>query len=84
MEFGTAIKASQPATTRVSYPTVSDTGMSPTGVNCSSRASRSKSATSAMTTRTFALCLKMARSGYAISPGERAPVATWYVSGWKR
>ena len=26
----------------------------------------------------------MPRSGDAISPGESAPVATWYTSGWKR
>ena len=30
-------------------------------------------------------CLRrIERSGWAISPGDRAPVATWYSSGWKR
>ena len=30
-------------------------------------------------------CLRrIERSGWAMSPGDRAPVATWYSSGWNR
>ena len=73
-----------PATISVSYGSDAGAGTSPTGRRCTSRASRSKSATSAISTRTLRFRLKIARSGYAISPGDSAPVATWYVSGWKR
>ena len=50
-----------------------------------SRRSRSKPVTSTSSTRTLsAPAAGCWRSGGAIWPGDRMPVATWYSSGWKR
>src|SRR5437016_6316322 len=65
----------------VSYASVGGAGTSPTERRCSSRASRSKSATSARRTLTLRSRVKTARNGYAISPGDNAPVAVACVAG---
>ena len=71
-------------TIRVSYGTVGGAATPGVDVSDTVRRPRSTSVTFARITRTLSSRANIARSGYVISPGDSAPVDTWYVSGWNR
>ena len=59
-------------------------GIGPPSDSTTSRASGSIRTASPSSTVVFFCFRNTDRNGCAISPGDKAPVATWYSNGWNR